>query len=50
MNLEELRQFLMKEYQECKNIQASAIGEGYDYEAGRADVLSQIIYLIEGGK
>ena len=50
MNLQELRAYLMREYQECKTIQASTKGEGYDYEAGRADVLSQVIYLIEKGE
>ena len=50
MNLQELYQYLVKEYKECKTIQASAIGEGYDYEAGRADVLSQVIHLLEKGE
>ena len=50
MNLQELHSYLLKEYRECKALQASAIGEGYDYEAGRADVLSQVIYLLEEEK
>lgn len=50
MNLEQLKAYLVRQYQETKKIQASAIGEGYTFEAGRADALSEIIHLLEEGK
>jgi len=50
MNLEQLKAHLIREYQETKKIQASAIGEGYTFEAGRADALSEIIHLLERGE
>lgn len=50
MTIQELRAYLVRQYQETKKIQASAIGEGYTFEAGRADALSEIIHLLEEGK
>lgn len=50
MNKEILRDTLLKEYQEAKQLQQTSNQEVADYEAGRADGLSLALSLLEKGE